>query len=165
MTIFVYMENGEILERHNSLPRAWRNISGFNHLESDLPKLNSLGWYPVQKNHQLYDPEMVRVAGVSYQLQDGVVFETLILEPYTDQERELQHQQRRAEFLSNLRSERNQKMAASDWTQVLDVNYAFLPVVREAWRAYRQELRDLPAQYENLSDYRNVSVTWPEPPK
>jgi hypothetical protein len=36
------------------------------------------------------------------------------------------------------REERNRRLAACDWTQVSDA-----PVHREAWAAYRQELRDL----------------------
>jgi len=36
---------------------------------------------------------------------------------------------------------RNARLAATDWTQVADA-----PVDKAAWAAYRQELRDLPAQ-------------------
>jgi hypothetical protein len=39
------------------------------------------------------------------------------------------------------RAERDQALAASDWTQVLDA-----PVDRTVWAAYRQALRDLPEQ-------------------
>jgi hypothetical protein len=165
MTTYVYLENGEILEQHHSLPRAWRNISGFNHLASDIPKLNSLGWYILEKRHDAYDPELVKVTGIQHALQDGVVLETLVLEPLSAAEIDQRHQQRRNSFLEALRTERNRRMFESDWTQVLDVNYAFPPAVREAWRGYRQALRDLPDQYQDLEDYRNVEITWPEPPR
>jgi len=36
---------------------------------------------------------------------------------------------------------RDRKLAASDWTQILDS-----PVDKAAWATYRQALRDLPAQ-------------------
>ena len=36
---------------------------------------------------------------------------------------------------------RNQQLAATDWTQLSDS-----PLDKEAWAAYRQALRDLPAQ-------------------
>jgi hypothetical protein len=39
------------------------------------------------------------------------------------------------------RVERNQLLAASDWTQVADA-----PVDQAAWAVYRQELRDITAQ-------------------
>lgn len=41
----------------------------------------------------------------------------------------------------NVRADRNARLAACDWTQVLDA-----PVDVPAWAAYRQELRDVPQQ-------------------
>ena len=52
------------------------------------------------------------------------------------------------------RNRRNQLLSACDWTQVPDA-----PVDRAAWAAYRQALRDLPA---NTDDPRNPQ--WPSPP-
>lgn len=52
------------------------------------------------------------------------------------------------------RQQRNALLAASDWTQVADA-----PVDQAAWAAYRQALRDLPA---NTADFPNV--TWPVAP-
>jgi hypothetical protein len=40
-----------------------------------------------------------------------------------------------------VRSERNEKLSASDWTQLPDA-----PVDHAAWAAYRQDLRDVTAQ-------------------
>jgi hypothetical protein len=54
-----------------------------------------------------------------------------------------------------LRTERNRRLASCDWTQVADA-----PVDRAAWAAYRQALRDLPA---NTIDPRHV--VWPSPPE
>lgn len=56
---------------------------------------------------------------------------------------------------SDLRAKRDALLAASDWTQASDA-----PVDASAWSAYRQQLRDLPA---NTPDPRNVE--WPEQPK
>lgn len=53
-----------------------------------------------------------------------------------------------------LRSERNRRLSACDWTQTADA-----PVDRAAWAAYRQALRDLPA---NTDDPRDPQ--WPSPP-
>lgn len=53
-----------------------------------------------------------------------------------------------------LREHRNTLLAASDWTVLTDT-----PTTTAAWKAYRQQLRDLPA---NTSDPRNV--VWPTPP-
>jgi hypothetical protein len=54
----------------------------------------------------------------------------------------------------NLRMERNALLAACDWTVLADT-----PTSTAAWKAYRQQLRDLPA---NTTDPHNV--VWPTPP-
>ena len=53
-----------------------------------------------------------------------------------------------------IRIERNRLLAASDWTVLADS-----PTPTAAWKAYRQELRDLPA---NTTDPFNP--VWPTPP-
>lgn len=53
-----------------------------------------------------------------------------------------------------LRHERNLLLANSDWTVLADS-----PTSTAAWKTYRQELRDLPA---NTTDPLNV--VWPTPP-
>ena len=55
---------------------------------------------------------------------------------------------------SDVRLERNQLLAASDWTQIADA-----PVDQTAWATYRQALRDVPQQ-EGFPE----NVNWPEPP-
>lgn len=51
--------------------------------------------------------------------------------------------------------ERNNRLSASDWTQLPDA-----PVDQAAWATYRQALRDLP---DNTSDPSNP--VWPELPQ
>jgi hypothetical protein len=58
---------------------------------------------------------------------------------------------------ADIRRERDARLAACDWTQFPDVNLS--PEKQTAWNAYRQALRDLPA---NTPDPENV--TWPVPP-
>jgi hypothetical protein len=53
------------------------------------------------------------------------------------------------------RSERDQLLSASDWTQVADA-----PVDQAAWAVYRQSLRDVPQQAGFPSN-----VTWPSKPE
>lgn len=55
---------------------------------------------------------------------------------------------------TQVRQERNAKLSACDWTQVLDA-----PVDRAAWATYRQALRDLTDQ-EGFP----VNVVWPQEP-
>ena len=56
-----------------------------------------------------------------------------------------------------LRTERNARLAASDYTQLQDAHLS--AEKKSAWADYRQALRDLP---ENATDPTNV--TWPVSP-
>jgi len=55
----------------------------------------------------------------------------------------------------SVREQRNKLIAECDWTQVADA-----PVDKEAWAAYRQALRDIPAQAGFPWD-----VQWPTQPE
>lgn len=57
-------------------------------------------------------------------------------------------------YWSQLRAERNRRLAACDWTRLDDVQ-----VNKESWAEYRQALRNLPG---NTTDPTNV--TWPVAP-
>lgn len=55
---------------------------------------------------------------------------------------------------AKIRTERDAKLTASDWTQVADA-----PVDQAAWATYRQSLRDIPQQ----SGFPET-VEWPTQP-
>ncbi len=55
--------------------------------------------------------------------------------------------------LVNLRGERNGLLAQTDWMANSDVTMS------DAWKTYRQELRDITSKYKNLRE-----VIWPTPP-
>lgn len=59
------------------------------------------------------------------------------------------------ELQAEARAQRNQLLAASDWTQVADA-----PVHKAAWATYRQALRDISAQ-EGFP----WAVVWPTQPE
>ena len=59
-----------------------------------------------------------------------------------------------AQQAASVRSQRTQKLAESDWTQVADA-----PVDKAAWAVYRQGLRDVTAQTGFPWE-----VTWPAQP-
>lgn len=65
-----------------------------------------------------------------------------------------ENQDTKDQYLRGLRQERNNRLAECDWTQLTDA-----PVNREAWAAYRQNLRDLPDVTVNPA-----SPIWPEKP-
>ncbi len=56
-----------------------------------------------------------------------------------------------------IRAERNEKLWASDWTQLSDVPIAGWK--KTEWTDYRQELRDIPQDFPNPND-----VIWPTEP-
>ncbi|MCP4951240.1 MAG: hypothetical protein GY922_05270 [Proteobacteria bacterium] len=62
--------------------------------------------------------------------------------------------------MTELRSRRNQLLAASDWTQVADVALTVEDDI--AWRDYRVGLRNLPAGLRTADDV--ASVDWPTAP-
>ena len=71
-----------------------------------------------------------------------------------------------AEPFKLLREERNKLIAATDWTQLKDID---LDTIRERnWKNYRQALRDLPSKSNpKLNSYGDLdmsSVTWPDKP-
>jgi hypothetical protein len=59
-----------------------------------------------------------------------------------------------AQQAAAVRADRNARLAATDWTQIADST-----ADKPAWAAYRQALRDVPAQAGFPQ-----SVTWPEQP-
>ena len=58
--------------------------------------------------------------------------------------------------LFNLRLERTKKLQQSDWMANSDVT------MTDAWKTYRQQLRDLPAGLDTVDKVNNV--TWPSEP-
>jgi hypothetical protein len=60
-----------------------------------------------------------------------------------------------------LRIDRDNLLSKSDWTQVLDC--PLTDSKKTEWATYRQQLRDLPLSYSNLSDL--ADVTWPTAPE
>lgn len=69
----------------------------------------------------------------------------------------IQSQRRR----NNIRSQRDARLAGSDWTQLPDV--ALTEQQRQAWAQYRQQLRDLMSTVPSVID-QDYQPTWPTPP-
>lgn len=59
--------------------------------------------------------------------------------------------------LSLIRIERDKRLAASDWTQLIDTT---LTINQVSWATYRQELRDFP----NNPSLSLDAPAWPAPP-
>jgi hypothetical protein len=80
----------------------------------------------------------------------GIYRQNWVIVPMTEEEKAAVD----AADVALARFVRNEKLARSDWTQLLDA-----PVDRATWAAYRQALRDAPQQ----SGFPH-NVVWPETP-
>lgn len=90
-----------------------------------------------------------KLVSVEPYIEDGQVF-TVRVEDKTTEELGAEQDANAAQ----IRAERNAKLSATDWTQVADS-----PVDKDAWAAYRQELRDITNQASFPLD-----VVWPKDP-
>ena len=143
---YVYVEDGKIIEGPRGLPRSWRNISGLNLLNND--SLKSLGWLPVRLEEGSLDEKFV---GSTFTIGENEVVETKQWRKYTVEEK----QEIEVQKAKQVRSERDQKLRDSDWTQGKDISDS----ISSVWSVYRQALRDIPQQ----SGFP-VNVTWPTAP-
>ena len=164
MAKFALVEQGNIISTVDQLPSSWRNVSGLDLSANDLPLLASLGWFPVIATHVAWDPNYEYISGYTYELQGDVVYESLEITPNPPAPvypPEFLHDV----FMTQLRTERNQTLTASDWSQTVDLQAVKSEQWRDAWRTYRQTLRDLPAQYDQIDQINIADVIWPEPPQ
>ena len=159
MIQWVYVENGNIIEKHEWLPMNWRNYSGLHLSYNDINFLNSIGWYKVVRENQTYDSNNYRLVDYNYTLENNQVKETIVLENISQQEKDFRTEQDYINFINNLRSERNRLLQESDWTQLADVIERNGQEWYQNWSNYRQLLRDLPSNY-----LTRTGIIWPSPP-
>jgi len=79
---------------------------------------------------------------------------TAILRLWTQEDFDAHARGRTAEAPAEVRTERDAKLRASDWTQTADA-----PVNQSAWATYRAALRDVPEQ-----DGFPNTINWPVEP-
>lgn len=159
MANWVYIENGEIVEYHDLLPKNWRHVSGLNMSANDLNFLKSLGWFKVLKEDFDLNLQIEKLSGFRYEFRDNQVFEYPIIVQLTQGELDSIKNQNFILFLTSLRSERDQKLKESDWTQTSDVVKMKSLEWNNAWSEYRQQLRDLPASFTEPGE-----IIWPNLP-
>jgi hypothetical protein len=98
--------------------------------------VSDAAWWPEQDNspalqqHERYGEETLTIG-------EGVVVVTRVVVPWTQDEIDAETDGQAAQ----VRSERNAKLAASDWTQLADST-----ADKAAWATYRQALRDVTEQ-------------------
>lgn len=112
----------------------------------DMANLDTSDWhcYPVQDTAPPSAPGKVAERIMPGQV-GGVWYEQWVLVDITQQQIDDQW--------AAVRAERNEKLAACDWTQLPDA-----PVDKAAWATYRQELRDITLQSDPFN------IIWPTAP-
>ena len=115
--------------------------------------------YHLQKNHQYFDPSTHRFKSYEYVIQDNIVIEQNTFEPLLAEEIEFKRNYDYQLFMNHLRTERDRLLAECDWTQVADVVGLHTTEWNQAWQTYRQQLRDLPDQYLEVTQ-----IEWPIKP-
>jgi hypothetical protein len=164
MAKWALVENNEVKELHDLLPKSWRNVSGLRLSENNLEYLKSLGWLPVEYVEEPYDTEKYFVESYNYNIQSNRVVGTNKLSEKEDYNNRPYFE--KEAFLSLLRTERDKRLKESDWTQLQDVQEIFTEEEKNDWKNYRQQLRDLPEIYINNDiDIASIyEVNWPTLP-
>jgi len=112
--------------------------------------LASFGIVPVSPTQPGHDPITQNAREAAPIEIDGAWVQNWVLTEASVQEIAA----RRAARAATLRAERDQRLSATDWTQLADA-----PVDPALWAAYRQALRDLPQQAGFP-----LQITWPVAP-
>ena len=164
MANWVYIENDSIQEYHGALPKNWKNVSGLNLLENDLTQLKNLGWFPVVKE-SIEDPNNIEYYTIreefEYEIRENDVLEIrrVYKDPCSPPQEIVDPYQ---EFMALLRKERDIRLAASDFTQLTDIQSKLTETQKAQINTYRQALRDLPAECNNLGVFDINQVIWPQ---
>ena len=117
----------------------------------ETPTAETLAKYDVYEvvatDPPIYDDSAYNIEK-SIELVDGVWTQTWVLVEHTAEDIDRQW--------ANIRSERNQRLSACDWTQLSDAPLTNVETAN--WGSYRQSLRDITTQ----SDPFNIN--WPVAP-
>lgn len=164
MANYAVLENKTIIELWDYIPVTWNNITNFNVYENDLETLKHFGWYKIQKRIPLYDVRLQKLSAPKYCIDSGVVYEDYdVVQIISSEEEYINRMQ--AETLTRTRVIRNRLLFESDWTQNVDIQASKTPEWIEAWKKYRQELRDLPQKLIQDPKINIFDVQFPKPPE
>lgn len=161
MANFVLIENNEIIEHHDILPKSWKHISGLNLSQNDEEFLNNLGWYTVNKTPLNINYDTQYIDGYEYTFVNNIVTELPVIKEHNiSPAAPITTEQEFINALENLRIERDKRLRDCDWTQLADVQLLYGDEWKLNWATYRQALRDLPNQC--ISGSINIyDMVWP----
>lgn len=131
---YVRVEDGKIVDRTNSLPKSWDNISNFDVLDEE--KIIEHGWYP-HRFVETQKPDGYIYDGSTYSIEESEVVEYEKIREKTKEEQDSEINS----VWENIRAQRNILLTESDWTQLPDSPLSNQKQME--WQIYRQQLRDV----------------------
>jgi len=158
MAKYARVENGQVIEWHDSLPINWENVNGFYKLPHSV--LIQLGWYPVILDEPTnFNTNKYKLGNRHATVNEDHVVEhyDLIELPTSESNKNLEAAEHA--FFMQLRETRDQLLFATDWTQVADA-----PVDQAMWAEYRQKLRELPVECRDKYN-QELKALLPAPPQ
>ena len=153
--MYAHVEDGSV-DYLGGLPKSWGNVSNLHLSNGDDAYLKTMGWLPLVETNvtptynQTFDPDVVTVEAdrvtLVHRVRDMTAAEKT--------ERDESH-------MRHLRTERDEKLVASDWTQASDHSSPLADAKKAEWETHRQSLRDLPA----TADMTAWPDVWPTEPE
>lgn len=159
MAEWIIVEDGNIVDKQNFLPEAWRNISNFNAI-TDEEYLNSLGWYRTVKNKPQYNEAIQYLEESNVEFIDGVATQNYVIKEKTNEEPEDPQKIIFDREWNNVREKRDQLMSEFEWRYFRYERQTRLNLQvsdqLENLDKYMQDLADITKQGDPFN------IIWPE---
>lgn len=151
MKKYCYIENNKVISANQDLPKAWRNVSGFDNLPDNI--LKTYGWLPfIQET----EGKQIFVSS-SYIIEENLVREIIITRDKNEQESQKEQEEQLQNQWIQVRAQRDELLKASDILVLIDRWENLSGERKEQIRIYRQALRDIPNNFSNP-----YQIIWPE---
>lgn len=137
MKRYCYIKNKQIVTGPTLLPLNWENVSNFNLLTEN--ELKQYGWLPVTT---ITDGKEIIVKS-ELVIRDTEVQEIITTRDKTQEEKDAEEKQALDMAWYDLRSQRDSLLLQSDIFVLPDRWEEMDASVKQAWKDYRKQLRDL----------------------
>ena len=154
--MYAHVKEDGSVDYLGGLPKSWGSVSNLHLSNGDDAYLKTIGWLPLVETNvtpaanQTFDTDVITAEADRVTL----VHRVRDMTPEEKTARDESH-------MNYLRRRRDEKLAASDWTQALDHSSPLADAKKAEWATHRQSLRDLPAAAD-MSAWPDV---WPAEPE
>ena len=143
MSLYCYIKDNQVVIGPRILPENWENVSNFYLLPNDITK--TYGWVPYIK---VSDDNPI-IVSVNREVFEDRVVDTFITRDKTQEEIEEENNEILQNKWNDVRRQRNELLSKSDRYALIDVWNSLSEVKQQEWSTYRQQLRDLPQNYND----------------